>query len=240
MHWRVCDDRQPNDRAAAVPVLRGRSEREQPRIERHEVLADNLPTLLCKNRRHASRDEPSRMEHRATHGTLTADDVRDLIERHSDASGGNGRDFHNGAYKAIADELNTRAERTCEACYHGYEQAAIEAWKSIKTWNTRATHGTLTAEQVRECVQHVYHEGYSDGSVRRGAHIDETDWQATCEPNWVLQGETQTQEFWRCECGNCGECFGVEDRSSFPFKMTIDEVKIPNYCPNCGWKVGSE
>lgn len=43
---------------------------------------------------------------RATHGTLTADDVRDLIERHSDASGGNGRDFHNGAYEAIADELN--------------------------------------------------------------------------------------------------------------------------------------
>ena len=39
-------------------------------------------------------------------GTLTADDIRDLIERHSDASGGNGRDFHNGAYAAIADELN--------------------------------------------------------------------------------------------------------------------------------------
>ena len=48
---------------------------------------------------------------RATHGTLTADDVRDLIERHSDASGGNGRDFHNGAYKAIADELNAHVGR---------------------------------------------------------------------------------------------------------------------------------
>ena len=62
----------------------------------------------------------------------------------------------------------------------------------------------------------------------------------TCEPSWVLQGETQTQEFWRCECGNCGECFGVEDRSSFPLKMTIGEVDIPNFCPNCGWKVVSE
>lgn len=40
-------------------------------------------------------------------GTLTADDIRDLIERHSDESGGNGRDFYNGAYVAIADELNT-------------------------------------------------------------------------------------------------------------------------------------
>lgn len=106
-------------------------------------------------------------------GTLTADDVRDLIERHSDESGGNGRDFHNGAYKAIADELNTRAE-------------------------------------------------------------------LTCKPSWVLQGETQTQEFWRCECGNCGECFGVEDRSSFPFKMTIGKVEIPNFCQKCGCKVVDE
>ena len=50
---------------------------------------------------------------RAERGTLTADDIRGLIERHSDESGGNGRDFHNGAYVAIADELNARAERTC-------------------------------------------------------------------------------------------------------------------------------
>ena len=39
---------------------------------------------------------------RAERGTLTADDIRGLIERHSDESGGNGRDFHNGAYVAIA------------------------------------------------------------------------------------------------------------------------------------------
>ena len=44
-------------------------------------------------------------------GTMTADDVRDLIERHSDACGGNGRDFHNGAYVAIADELNATLGR---------------------------------------------------------------------------------------------------------------------------------
>ena len=57
---------------------------------------------------------------------------------------------------------------------------------------------------------------------------------------WKLQGETQTQEFWCCECGNCGECFGVEDRRSFPFKITINKVDIPNYCPNCGTRVRSE
>ena len=63
----------------------------------------------------------------AERGTLTADDIRGLIERHSDESGGNGRDFHNGAYVAIADELNARAERTCEEivrcrdCYYADE-----------------------------------------------------------------------------------------------------------------------
>ena len=57
-----------------------------------------------------------------------------------------------------------------------------------------------------------------------------------CEPKWTLDGATQTQEFWRCECGNCGYVFGIEDRSSFPFKMTIDKVEIPNYCPGCGTK----
>lgn len=59
----------------------------------------------------------------------------------------------------------------------------------------------------------------------------------TREPNWVLQGKTQTQEFWRCECGNCGHEFGVETRESFPLKMTIGKVDVPNYCPNCGRRV---
>ena len=46
---------------------------------------------------------------------LTADDVRDAIERYSDASGGNGRDLHSWAYTAIADELNATLGRgECE------------------------------------------------------------------------------------------------------------------------------
>lgn len=62
-------------------------------------------------------------------GTLTADDVRDLIERHSDASGGNGRDFHNGAYEVIADELNTRTERTC----HMMTDEGSQYWHSCSS-----------------------------------------------------------------------------------------------------------
>ena len=48
--------------------------------------------------------------------------MRDLIERHSDASGGNRRDFHNGAYAAIADELNA-ALAELEACKLELKQA---------------------------------------------------------------------------------------------------------------------
>lgn len=99
--------------------------------------------------------------------------------------------------------------------------------------------GTLTAEQVSKATYaHSIHADCADA-----------DWQAIadelnaalgggeCEPNWVLQGKTQTQEFWRCDCGNCGECFGVESRESFPFKVTIDKVNVPNYCPNCGIRI---
>lgn len=45
---------------------------------------------------------------------ITMDTVRDLIERHSDHISGNTREFYNGAYEEIADELNSRAERTCK------------------------------------------------------------------------------------------------------------------------------
>lgn len=40
------------------------------------------------------------------HGTLTAEHVRDAIERHSAWVIGNTRCFRNGAYEEIADELN--------------------------------------------------------------------------------------------------------------------------------------
>ena len=53
------------------------------------------------------------MSHEMTE--LTADDVRDLIERHSMYVIGNNRRFHNGAYEDIADELNVTPWRgTCE------------------------------------------------------------------------------------------------------------------------------
>ena len=110
--------------------------------------------------------------------------------------------------------------------------------------------GTLTAEQVREAVEKQWHDLPDEYDMPEAAALPEYsyDWQAiadelnatlgstTYDPKWTLQGETQTQEFWRCECGNCGYEFGIEDRSSFPFKVTIDKVDVPNFCPECGAK----
>lgn len=97
--------------------------------------------------------------------------------------------------------------------------------------------GTLTAEQVRECVQVVYFEGYSDGSVNRGRHLEETNWQAIADElnaraermcrikSSYLNNFTSNHECWyelEMECG---------------YRFTWDEMEPPNCCPNCGAKV---
>ncbi len=49
----------------------------------------------------------------------------------------------------------------------------------------------LIAEQVRECVEDLYWEGYNDGYVHRGHGIEETDWQKiTDELNAALGSGT--------------------------------------------------
>ena len=88
--------------------------------------------------------------------------------------------------------------------------------------------GTLTAEQVRECVKGVYFEGYSDGATHRGHGIEETDWQniadklnatlgaGTCKRVYHPNRITKT-----CTCSNCG--YGASDERWA-------------YCPKCGHK----
>lgn len=62
-------------------------------------------------------------------GTLTAEQVRDVIERHSMWVNGNNRCFHNGAYEDIADELN--AELGSSILYGREQIEALEAkWKA--------------------------------------------------------------------------------------------------------------
>lgn len=48
---------------------------------------------------------------------ITMDAVRDLIERHSDHISGNTREFYNGAYAEIADELKSRVKPPCGGGY---------------------------------------------------------------------------------------------------------------------------
>ena len=94
---------------------------------------------------------------------LTADDVRDLIERHSDASGGNGRDFHNGAYVAIANELNsTLGSSDCtNNCTNGEQTGTCNA-DETETWecvcDQIGRYGKRVTVHVMECSEcgHTY------------------------------------------------------------------------------------
>ena len=95
---------------------------------------------------------------------ITMDTVRDLIERHSDHIRGNTREFYNGAYAEIADELNAElGSGTCEC-----------------VWNEQ------------------------DGTFR---------------------------------CSSCDTPITNEISIEWPsYKVT--PIRLPNYCPNCGARVG--
>lgn len=97
----------------------------------------------------------------------------------------------------------------------------------------------LTAEQVRKCAETVYLEGYSDGSANRGAHAEETDWQAIADDlNAELGGGTcemrEDSDYIECKvqtftCSACGWHGVIDD-------LLVSDT-IPNFCPNCGAKV---
>lgn len=76
-------------------------------------------------------------------GTLTAEQVCETVEKHwhdlpaeYDMTEATALPEYSYDWQAIADELN--AAWNSRADYHGYEQAAIESWESIKAWNSRA------------------------------------------------------------------------------------------------------
>ena len=72
-------------------------------------------------------------------------------------------DIHRDTEAEAIAAWNTRAD------YHGYEQAAIEAWESIKAWNTRAELGSGTCEvEVRESAW----GGYTRHCGNCGADLD--------------------------------------------------------------------
>lgn len=130
---------------------------------------------------------------------------------------------------------NTRAELGSEPPYDELLRCIENDWHIKASWDglrkfwcielteegaklRDATHGTLTAEQVRECAERVYFEGYSDGSVNRGAHIEETDWQAiadelnaklgsgTCKLEPLSALDVTLNMLDQTEWGACSEC----------------------------------
>ena len=128
--------------------------------------------------------------------------------------------FYKGKYRVHCNVCDAHSGDVCDTeaeaiaawntrvDYHGYEQAAIEAWESIKAWNSRAER-TCYADEVthRDCKY----------SVNRG-------WkERTCkqeERGWGTEGDHA--RVW-LTCGH--DC------------MVPTVQDLPNYCPNCGCKV---
>ena len=145
-------------------------------------------------------------------GMLTADDVRDLIERHSDASGGNGRDFHNGAYVAIADELNAtlgRGEWYDEdgtlhiRCHRLPDHIDV----TLPDSRGREVHSARVYEYVR----------------REECHDTDEDANDFC-------------------CSECGARLYVSTSDVYTMMLGDEKTILehPNFCPNCGAKVMAE
>ena len=82
---------------------------------------------------------------------------------------------------------NTRVD------YHGYEQAAIEAWESITAWNTR----TDDYKRAAEYWQRMYEQTFAE----RTCHdTGENEWHFVCS---ACGYEQNGYEFWNY-CPNCG------------------------------------
>ena len=128
-----------------------------------------------------------------------------------------------GEYKMLDEQM----ERRCAE-----HRATI---RKLKAELDAATvgEGTLTAEQVRECVKGVYFEGYGDGATHRVNGIEETDWQAIADKLNVTVG-TGTCKLviekhrrhgpWIYHFG-CGYDF---------WQPTDCPMPILKHCPNCG------
>lgn len=67
----------------------------------------------------------------ALRGTLTAEQVREAVESSSWAETSSIREFNDSSWQAIADELNSRAERTCRMEYN-------EDWSGDELYPTEA------------------------------------------------------------------------------------------------------
>lgn len=99
--------------------------------------------------------------------------------------------------------------------------------EAIAAWNTRATHGTLTAEQVREAIK-----ANSWAETSMVLEFNDSSWQAIAdELNEMGSGTCKVEvreSAWggyTRHCGNCGADFDCDTRNR------------QNFCPNCGKRI---
>ena len=146
--------------------------------------------------------------------TIDQDWVRDAIERHSDASGGNGRDFHNGAYAAIADEIEQAIAATLGA--DPRERGLIPHF-----WTGDWTLHIETAKlPERIDVTLPDERGREVRSARVHRFVPEQMCRYELKDGWLV-------------CSNCG-------RSTRAYEGKGDPLDPPNFCPDCGAKVVEE
>lgn len=112
--------------------------------------------------------------------------------------------------------------------------------EAIAAWNTRATHGTLTAEQVRELIAPHLHARPTFDFGRHGA-VWRADFQAIADELNARTERTCRDANTRFNAWTCSECkctlLLMFDDYGEP-TLNVDGVaSVPNYCPNCGAKV---
>lgn len=97
-------------------------------------------------------------------GTLTPEQVRDIIERHSMWTIGNNRCFYNGAYDDIADELNgiiTHEKELIDLAHQAWSMAMC----AMRGMPIPAEWGNAVEQGLRKHGVNVDSEVYDDGEA---------------------------------------------------------------------------
>ena len=82
----------------------------------------------------------------------------------SDANAGlRGETQHGHFIDNFATEAEAIEAWNARADYHGYEQAAIEAWENVKKFNEQAVAATLGSEPDETELTQIYDAGFSNG-----------------------------------------------------------------------------
>lgn len=148
---------------------------------------------------------------------LTVEQVRDAIERHSAWVIGNNRCFHNGAYEAIADELNAMAgDQDANSRADALSRRARDMARNIQGNLGRCLYrrkDVAEMEEVSEMLMELANE------------LNATIGGGECE---LIYGENDHgDDGWWCQ--SCGGWFAASFRHT-----GRNNIIEPSYCQHCG------